>query len=167
MSYDITALISLLKGMCENNDHVTTLCVLQTLGKVKRAGYIDIDGIVLCLSYCSDIFATHGNMEFFREFASCMSDITEASPDNPFSLKSRCYYYFAKNEKNIIARVQKYCPSVDVDVINEHMLLMISRNNIFQNIQLDRFYKSILRDGEDMNYRDFVTLCSNYSLTAV
>jgi hypothetical protein len=142
MSESRTILIALLKNMCENNDHSTTLTVLQTLGKVKRAGYIDIDDMVLCLSY--------------------MSDITEPSPHNPFSIRSRCFYYLAKNEQTIMQRVHKYCNIVDEVYIDEQVSSMILRNNIYNSSQLDSFYKTLLKDGDDMSYRGFTELCTSY-----
>ena len=108
-------LSKILETMTKNNDYVIVLKVLQTLSAVRRAGYIGTKELVGYLSFCCDAFAINDNYEFFDEFVECMPDITSYDNSNPFSIRSRCHYFAAKNSNDILNNLKDICTDLTVD----------------------------------------------------
>lgn len=125
--------------ICENKDYRTALLVLQTLSKVRRAGYVSVTELVQVLAYCSNSFAANDCHEFFEEFAIYMPNIIIEHPENIFSHKSKAYYYFEQ-------RIPELLEQTDIPLdgeIYKYLRTTLVNKNIYKDEQVIPLLKAL------------------------
>lgn len=151
----------LFTSICDNNDHILALEVLQVIGRIRRSGYITIQEQLACLSYSANTFAERANLDFFKEFIMYIPNITIDNNLNPFSRLSRSYY-FALTKCNEI--LLQYCPNVYVECNMWFRDFVISRC-IYKKESIHQ----LLTDANESNVsaESFKELCNNYIFPVV
>jgi hypothetical protein len=156
-----------LEVMCDNNDHSIVLKVLQTLSTIRRAGYMTIEELVCCLTYCCDRFAAINNLEFFDEFAEYMPDITRQNIQNPFSLRSKAHYFSAKNGNVILNNLQDICTNLDVDELKSWFRIYLVDKKIYLDDQLKPLLDTARMKGPELSNDYFKTICTKYTVPII
>lgn len=154
-------LIKVLQAMCDKNDHVIVLKVLQTLSSIRRAGYMTIEELVSCLCYCSNIFADKDNYTFFEEFAEYMPDITAFAL---FSNKSKVCYFAAKHRTTILNNLQDVCTNLDIDELQSWFQSYLIERKICKASQLEPLLKEMRQGGESVSNDNFQSMCTKYTV---
>jgi hypothetical protein len=154
-----------LERMCDRNDHETVLQVLQVLGKARRAGYLSISELVMCLIYCGNRFAEQNNGDFFKEYVHYMPDIN-AIPDVNRSFTPLCksYYYAYKYAEGELDTIQTECMLLDTATLLPWFQKFIIRRSIISTWQLEPFFDKIKPYGESINNSQFKQLAESYQV---
>lgn len=154
-----------LERMCDRNDHETVLQVLQVLGKARRAGYLSINELVMCLIYCGNRFAEQNNGDFFKEYVQYMPDIN-AIPDVNRSFTSLCksYYYAYRHAESELDTIQTDCMLLDTKSLVPWFQKFIIRRSINSKWQLIPLFDKIMAYGESINNSQFKQLAESYQI---
>lgn len=156
-----------LEAMCNNDDHVIVLKILQTLSTVRRAGYMTIEELVGCLSYCCNCFASNGNYAFFEEFVLYMPDITSVNATSPFSVQSKSYYFSAKNGNAILNNLQDICTNLDVDELKPWFRDYLIQKGLYLISQLEPLLRIARKRETDLSNKEFQVICQTYNIPIV
>lgn len=142
-------------SICDNNDEVTALKILQVLGTVHRAGYIHIDTLVDLLAICANRFAEQNNLAFYREFYQCMPNISDCYP---FSPKAQACYFMVSQVPIICKKIEEYCPQI---IDTAALCSAVSRNNITKYQDVEPLYRQF-----DFNTSQtlFQRTCDSYTV---
>jgi len=153
-----------LERMCDRNDHETVLQVLQVLGKARRAGYLSIGELVMCLIYCGNRFAEQSNGDFFKEYVQYMPDIN-AIPDVNRSFTPLCksYYYAYRHAESELDTIQTECMLLDTKSLLPWFQKFIIRRSINSKWQLIPLFDKI-RACESINNSQFKQLAESYQV---
>lgn len=154
---------SMLEHMCDRNDHETVLHVLQALSKVRRAGYLTIKELVMCLTYCGNRFAEKGNGEFFKEYIKFMPDINKIGDTmGCFSPLCKSYYYAHKNAEHELDKLQTTCLLLDTCELLEWFQQFIIKNRINCTFQLGPLFSRAIERGDTLTNDVFKQFAEGY-----
>lgn len=153
--------------MCDRDDHETVLLVLQTLGKIRRSGYMTLDEQVACLSYCTNRFADNGNTAYFKEFVEYMPDITASNIFNPFNAKSKCYYYAARYSKEVLESLKPDCVNLDTEELHPWFYQYMIDKRIHQHAHIDPLVQRARNIGAALSTEIFRSICESYTVPIV
>lgn len=156
-----------LEAMCNKDDDVIVLKVLQVLGHVRRSGYMSDYEQVMCLSYCANRFADTNNYHFFDEFVQYMPDISINDVNNPFTPKCKTHYFASKQHEHILNDIQSSCNHIDVDSIKQWFREYLVSNNINNYAQILPLINNIKDSGDSVDDSVFKSLCTNYHIPFV
>jgi hypothetical protein len=155
-------LTRVLARICDNNDHIVALKILQVLGPVRRGGYMTVEDQVMCLSYCANRFAESNNIHFFREFVQYMPNISNKSINNPFNSRCKTFYFVIKHGDQILKTLSVLYENLDISAIKtwfeEYMLM----HNIQKHQQVDSLLTYLEKHKEDLKNDTFQSVCEAY-----
>lgn len=151
-----------LEHMCDRNDHLTVLHVLQLLGKVHRAGYLTIDELVKCLMFTGNSFAEHGNGDFFREYVQYMPDINHITETaGHFTPLCKSYFFAYKHAEDMLNQLQTECMHIDTQELIDWFRHFIISKRINNDWQLHPLFDRA-REHREITNEQFKDLCHDY-----
>ena len=152
-----------LERMCDCNDHETVLQVLQVLGKARRAGYLSIDELVMCLIYCGNRFAEQNNGDFFIEYVQYMPDINNVPDVNRnFTPLCKSYYYAYKCVESELDTLQTDCMLLDTESLLPWFQKFIVSRSINSKWQLVPLFDKIRSHEKSINNSQFMQMAEGY-----